>query len=58
MHGVDGCLAVETGEAFTTRAFQLTMCSGGSYSIYYALAVASKQLNLEHRSVSPCRAHF
>ncbi|TIC99942.1 putative GTP cyclohydrolase URC1 [Colletotrichum higginsianum] len=25
------------------------MCSGGSYSIYYALAVASKQLNLEHR---------
>ncbi|KZL66124.1 GTP cyclohydrolase II [Colletotrichum tofieldiae] len=23
--------------------------SGGSYSIYYALAVASKQLNLEHR---------
>ncbi|KAG7107657.1 hypothetical protein HYQ44_020364 [Verticillium longisporum] len=23
--------------------------SGGSYSIYYALAVASKQLDLEHR---------
>ncbi|CAI0642094.1 unnamed protein product [Colletotrichum noveboracense] len=25
------------------------LASGGSYSIYYALAVASKQLNLEHR---------
>ncbi|KAF6815861.1 GTP cyclohydrolase II [Colletotrichum sojae] len=25
------------------------LSSGGSYSIYYALAVASKQLNLEHR---------
>lgn len=25
------------------------LCSGGSYSIYYALAVASKQLNLDHR---------
>ncbi|KAI8293786.1 putative GTP cyclohydrolase URC1 [Colletotrichum sp. SAR11_59] len=32
-----------------TSRIILTHRSGGSYSIYYALAVASKQLNLEHR---------
>jgi hypothetical protein len=28
--------------------------SGGSYSIYYALAVASKELDVDHRSVTSC----
>lgn len=34
-----------------SRADSLRASSGGSYSIYYALAVASKELDVDHRSV-------
>uniref|UniRef100_L2FMK3 GTP cyclohydrolase ii n=1 Tax=Colletotrichum fructicola (strain Nara gc5) TaxID=1213859 RepID=L2FMK3_COLFN len=39
-------LAQQNSKCFVSNT---ALASGGSYSIYYALAVASKQLNLEHR---------
>ncbi|GJN81135.1 hypothetical protein PLIIFM63780_004667 [Purpureocillium lilacinum] len=38
-----------TYEAMGSRADSLRASSGGSYSIYYALAVASKELDVDHR---------
>ncbi|PNP38156.1 hypothetical protein TGAMA5MH_09909 [Trichoderma gamsii] len=41
-------LSPASRSGFTSRIV-LTCWSGGSYSIYYALAVASKELNADHR---------
>ncbi|CAI4210193.1 unnamed protein product [Parascedosporium putredinis] len=46
------CRMILLNEADTTTLMIMALAHGGSYSIYHALAVASKQLDVNHRSVS------